>query len=483
MTVTKNLAFPVNLLSLLDNEHNSVISPYGIATVLAMAAEGSNDECLKEILSTVGFSSLEEMRKAVLDVHNENCGVFISDNSLELKQGDKIIELLDAYKNIVEDSYKASITEGRSVDESFVGLKNVASFNAKWFHKMERDNSGEITFLNVDGSHSYPAFLKAKNSYRHYDSEQDFYAKKAVKAIALPYKFNDKLVPYELVVVESEEQLSGELLQYVLENMKLGKCEVELPEFTIKNEYDLIPLMKELGLSSIFNKNIEAFDKIATEPLYANSFFQDAEIKVDECGTVAKAVTFMGMFAISCVVESVPHFCFNRPFQYFLRNINTGDIIFMGKVNEFDEGRIKPDAFVDESFEAEKRAKEERKLAELKVLGAEIDGRKLMRVHPDIEEYSVPANIRVIERYAFKENKIKRVVIPNGVRVIERFAFYNTPLEYVTFPSTLKRICPGAFDRCTELKELIVPRNVAHIVERNFDYFPNRDKFVITYIY
>ena len=330
MTVTKNLAFPVNLLSLLDNEHNSVISPYGIATVLAMAAEGSNDECLKEILSTVGFSSLEEMRKAVLDVHNENCGVFISDNSLELKQGDKIIELLDAYKNIVEDSYKASITEGRSVDESFVGLKNVASFNAKWFHKMERDNSGEITFLNVDGSHSYPAFLKAKNSYRHYDSEQDFYAKKAVKAIALPYKFNDKLVPYELVVVESKEQLSGELLQYVLENMKLGKCEVELPEFTIKNEYDLIPLMKELGLSSIFNKNIEAFDKIATEPLYANSFFQDAEIKVDECGTVAKAVTFMGMFAISCVVESVPHFCFNRPFQYFLRNIKTGDIIFMG---------------------------------------------------------------------------------------------------------------------------------------------------------
>ena len=482
MTVTKNLAFPVNLLSLLDNEHNSVISPYGIATVLAMAAEGSNDECLKEILSTVGFSSLEEMRKAVLDVHNENCGVFISDNSLELKQGDKIIELLDAYKNIVEDSYKASITEGRSVDESFVGLKNVASFNAKWFHKMERDNSGEITFLNVDGSHSYPAFLKDKNSYRHYDSEQDFYAKHAVKAVALPYKFNDKLVPYELVIVESKRQLSGELLQYVLENMKLGKCEVELPEFTIKNECDLIPLMKELGLSSIFNKNIEAFDKIATEPLYANSFFQDAEIKVDECGTVAKAITFMGMFAISCVVESVPHFCFNRPFQYFLRNINTGDIIFMGKVNEFDEGRIKPDAFVDESFEAEKRAKEERKLAELKVLGAEIDGRKLMRVHPDIEEYSVPANIRVIERYAFKENKIKRVVIPNGVRVIERFAFYNTPLEYVTFPNTLKRICPGAFDRCTELKELIVPRNVAHIVERNFDYFPNRDKFVITYI-
>ena len=113
----------------------------------------------------------------------------------------------------------------------------------------------------------------------------------------------------------------------------------------------------------------------------------------------------------------------------------------------------------------------------------------------DLQEFLVDKDLKVNKLHgdmsqaertkvltSFKENKIKRVVIPNGVRVIERFAFYNTPLEYVTFPNTLKRICPGAFDRCTELKELIVPRNVAHIVERNFNYFPNRDKFVITYI-
>ena len=335
----KKVEYPFNLLQLLDKEHNSVISPYGIATVLAMAAEGASDECLKEILSVFGFENLEELREKVLAVQADKGEAFVSDNSLKVKQGENRIELLDAFRKVIGDRYDASITEESSAGESAFELKNVANFNAKWFYKMRRDDSREIMFRNADGSSSYPAFLKSKNEYRYYDSAQDFYSKEDVEAVAIPYKLNEERIPYDLVIVKSKKELTGEMLQHILDNMELGECEIELPEFNIKNEHKLIPMMAQLGLRKIFNKYVEAFDKIATKPLYANMFEQNAEIKVDESGTVAKAVTLLGMSFTTCLTAPVPNLCFNSPFQYFLRNTNTGDIIFMGKINDFDDGR------------------------------------------------------------------------------------------------------------------------------------------------
>ena len=68
--------FVANLLSQLSEKDNSVISPYGIAEVLSMAAEGANEDSLKEILTCLGFASLDELRSAVLDVIENPCAAF-----------------------------------------------------------------------------------------------------------------------------------------------------------------------------------------------------------------------------------------------------------------------------------------------------------------------------------------------------------------------------------------------------------------------
>ena len=81
------------------------------------------------------------------------------------------------------------------------------------------------------------------------------------------------------------------------------------------------------------NKQHSVLDRIATDTLYAAAFSQEAEIQVDKAGTIAKARTCMTL----CLKGGISHsdeFIFNKPFRYFLRNTNTGEILFMGKVNQ-----------------------------------------------------------------------------------------------------------------------------------------------------
>lgn len=337
MDANKKLIFPAKLLPFLSEKDNCVISPYGILTVLSMAAEGANEECLKQILQALGFESLEELREAVLAVQDVRCSAFTSDNNLALRQGEKKMELLSDFRKIMEECYNSSIEESSSDGEAALFLKNVANFKAEWFYEMERDASHKICFYNSDGSKSYPAFLSATQDYlRYYKGGKEDGEYTYVNAVAIPYKLNNERIPYELVLVEGNKELTTDVLENIFNNMRLKECKLAFPEFSINNRYDLIPVMNWLGINTIFSQDFPVFDKIATEPLYAERFSQEAEIEVDKNGIVAKAVTDMDSH-IGDFIDEPKEIIFNDPFHYFLRNTTTGEIVFLGKVNKLED--------------------------------------------------------------------------------------------------------------------------------------------------
>ena len=345
MDANKNLIFPVKLLPLLENEDNKVICPYGIEAVLAMVAEGAREEALEQILYVLGFENLEELRKAVLAVQDVRCSAFTSDNSLDLKKGEEKLELLPEFKQIMEERYNASISEAASEGKATLLLKNLAKFKAEWFYQMGRDASHVHKFHNVDGSITRPAFLTVQNDFlRFYQVRMGLEGPKTTKAVALPYKLQGERIPYELILVDCEDELNKETLQNILDNMCFDEYKVVFPEFSIKNKYDLVPVMQCLGLNTIFSERFPGFDKITTQPLYAEKFIQEAEIEVDKEGTVAKAVTDMFCECLSGISDYRDDLVFDKPFHYLLRNTTTGEIIFMGKVNKLEDcERTKPE--------------------------------------------------------------------------------------------------------------------------------------------
>ena len=78
------------------------------------------------------------------------------------------------------------------------------------------------------------------------------------------------------------------------------------------------------------------FSGITTaNPLYIAVVIHQANIDVDEAGTEAAAATAVGMDTGGCTGPSprtTKVLRFNKPFLYVIRDVETGAILFMGRV-------------------------------------------------------------------------------------------------------------------------------------------------------
>ena len=346
MKKTISAEFIAKLMSQLSDKDNMVISPHGIAAVLSMVTEGASGNTLREILSCLGFDTQDELRTAVLDTITNPCDAFRSDNSIMLQTGKNNVALREEFREILTNQYAANVSENKSAGDTAVQLCNVATFKAEWLMKMKRDLTGEKCFHNADNSICRPIFLCCKKELPCYRDDE---FQPTVQAIALPYKHNESSIPYELVLVEGKKALTAEGIHEMLSNMRRDECDLEFPEFSIKSVFNLVPMMKALGVRDVFDEENSMLDRIATESLYATAFSQEAEIRVDINGTIAKAITCKTL-GLKGGLSHSNKFRFNKPFRYFLRNTNTGEILFMGKVNQLTDCEWKfilPNPFTD----------------------------------------------------------------------------------------------------------------------------------------
>ncbi len=60
-------------------------------------------------------------------------------------------------------------------------------------------------------------------------------------------------------------------------------------------------------------------------------------------------------------------------------------------------------------------------------------------------QYTIPATVKRINRYAFYGSKLKSVTVPEGVEEIGSLAFYDSALQDITLPGSLKTIGQQAF--------------------------------------
>jgi serine protease inhibitor len=140
----------------------------------------------------------------------------------------------------------------------------------------------------------------------------------------LPY-VGDRLAM--LVVVPDEmsafASLEAERLDEIVAGLESRPgVPVYLPRFEVRQHSDLLPIVGELGMTDLSN-----FAAIAPG-LFVSAIEHEAVVKVNEEGTEAAAATGVGFD------ESAPAFELraDRPFLFFIRDRETGAILFMGRV-------------------------------------------------------------------------------------------------------------------------------------------------------
>ena len=91
-----------------------------------------------------------------------------------------------------------------------------------------------------------------------------------------------------------------------------------------------------------------------------------------------------------------------------------------------------------------------------------------------LKEIKLSERLEYIEDRVFERCKnLKSVIIPDGVIHIGQFCFSRSGLEKIKLPESLFTLERGIFHCCINLKEIRIPKNVKCIKREAFFYCPN----------
>ncbi|MBI5265902.1 MAG: serpin family protein [candidate division Zixibacteria bacterium] len=159
------------------------------------------------------------------------------------------------------------------------------------------------------------------------------FADSQVIGITLPYGdhgFRMTLVlPRESISVD---QLIGGLTQETwdgwMQSSRVSKPWFKMPKFEFEFGMKLNDILKSLGMNAAFDPNSADFSNLFVN---TGSCISDvrhkAFVKVDEKGTEAAAVTI-----VTSVLTSFGPTIFDRPFFFVIHEVESGAVLFMGKV-------------------------------------------------------------------------------------------------------------------------------------------------------
>ena len=160
------------------------------------------------------------------------------------------------------------------------------------------------------------------------------------QAVELPYKSNE----FSMVILlprkvdgccELENRLTPALLSRSLDEMKKQKVEIFLPRFKLESAFDLPDTLSAMGMPDAFVEEKADFSGIdGTRLLFISGVFHKTWVEVNEEGTEAAA-----MMAILCQMRGganspPPVFRADHPFIFFIREMSSGSILFLGRLTK-----------------------------------------------------------------------------------------------------------------------------------------------------
>ena len=127
-------------------------------------------------------------------------------------------------------------------------------------------------------------------------------------------------------------------IKNAVNNVKPTRVMIKLPKFKVEFSQKLNGILVKMGIEKAFSQNEAEFKNKMFVNLLENAYISEVLhktfIEVDENGTEAAAVTavLMKTMAAFVPVEDPKEFIADKPFIYFIRDNNSGAILFMGEI-------------------------------------------------------------------------------------------------------------------------------------------------------
>jgi serpin B len=212
-----------------------------------------------------------------------------------------------------------------------IALANAMYLKVNWQDKFDPQNTKPGPFTTAVGTKVSVPMMSQQMVYQ-------YSAGTGYRAIEVPFELLSSLsmvfvVPDDMASFQS--QLTASKFASVLGSMKRYDVSFSLPKYSVESRVDLAKVLAAMGMSDLFSAQNADLSGITTdEKLFIDKVIHQANMDVDEEGVTAAAVTIS--LGLGAGAEQPPHVDFNvdKPFLYFIRDKESGAILFMGRVDD-----------------------------------------------------------------------------------------------------------------------------------------------------
>jgi serpin B len=210
-------------------------------------------------------------------------------------------------------------------------LANAIYFKATWEYEFDANKTSGEPFILLDGESVSVPMMKMKTG-----KNLTYAAGEGWQAVSLPYKGGLTemvvIVPDAGNFVTFESSLTADRYTRILAALQPQDVTISMPKYTFETQFGLKEILSGMGMQEAFDSNTADFSGIdGQKDLVISEAIHKAFIAVDEKGTEAAAATVIIMGMTALPMEGIK-LTIDRPFFFFIRDVPSGTILFMGRV-------------------------------------------------------------------------------------------------------------------------------------------------------
>jgi serpin B len=367
-----NNAFGWSLFGKLDTSNdNAFISPYSISLALAMAWVGAKGETSTEMAQALHFafndtrllSAMNTIDRQLATRGQGAAGREGAGFRLQLANalwGEKTYTFLQTYLDPLAQYFGAGMricdfidsasqagaeintwasdeTHGKitnlippgSLDPmTRLVITNTVYFDAAWADTFEADNTQKGTFYRSPSDSLQTWYMNQTNMFNYSESQN-------YQALELPY--DGRQVSMVFVLPKSragnttEQMPSYDDIKTLVQRFSQKKVAVSLPKFSFTyGTLSVTQPLQDMGMRLAFTDAADFSGIGGICDLYISDVLHQAFVAVDEKGTTAAAATAVVIKATCAPPSPDVVFTADHPFIFFIRDIPTGQILFIG---------------------------------------------------------------------------------------------------------------------------------------------------------
>jgi serpin B len=370
--VDGNNAFAFDLYRVLKGaQGNLFYSSYSISQALAMTYAGARETTEKEMAGTLhfilpqgrlhpAFNSIDQQLSARGQGAKGKDGKGFRLNIVNAIWGQAEYAFLADYLDLLAQNYGAGLrtldfrgapeasrqainkwvedqTEQRIKDLIPAGvidpltrlvLTNAIYFNAAWANNFDKNLTQPAPFHLLDGSTVDVPMMRQTERL-------GYTAGDGYQAVSLPYDGRELemvvLLPDEGKFAEFEKSLDAGKAGSIIKSIVAKQVALSLPRFKFESEFSLGKELSGMGMPTAFSSQADFSGMTGNRDLSISEVVHKAFVGVDEAGTEAAAATAVIMRATAMPVTPL-EVTVDRPFIFLIRDIQTGSVIFVGRV-------------------------------------------------------------------------------------------------------------------------------------------------------